>query len=120
MSKSLSRIYIHVTTALRQAQGPFNKRNIMEAYMYILKCGNGSYYTGSTKNLELRLAQHQLGMGSNHTKKYLPVDLVYFEKFNRIDLAFQREKQIQKWSKVKKIALIDGNLEELKLKSKCK
>jgi putative endonuclease len=106
--------------ALRQAQGPVNKRNMMEAYMYILKCSNGSYYTGSTKNLELRLAQHQLGMGSNHTKKYLPVDLVYFEKFNRIDLAFQREKQIQKWSKVKKIALIDGNLEELKLKSKCK
>jgi len=46
--------------------------------------------------------------------------LVYFEKFNRIDLAFKREKQIQKWSKVKKKALIDGNLEELKLKSKCK
>ena len=92
----------------------------MVAYMYILRCGNGSYYTGSTKNLELRLMQHQLGLGSNHTRKHQPVKLVYYEKFNKIYLAFLREKQIQKWTRAKKIALIDGNLEELKLKSKCK
>jgi len=92
----------------------------MIGYMYILKCGNGSYYTGSTKNLELRLMQHQLGIGSNHTQKHQPVELVYYEKFNQIYLAFKREKQIQKWTRAKKTALIDGNLEELKLKSKCK
>jgi putative endonuclease len=89
-------------TALRQAQGPVNKRIMMEAYMYILKCSNGSYYTGSTKNLELRLAQHQLGMGSNHTKKYLPVDLLYFEKFNRIDLAFNVKNKFKNGQRLRK------------------
>jgi putative endonuclease len=89
-------------TALRQAQGPVNKRIMMEAYMYILKCSNGSYYTGSTKNLELRLAQHQLGMGSNHTKKYLPVDLLYFEKFNRIDLVFNVKNKFKNGQRLRK------------------
>ena len=55
--------------------------------MYILKCGNGDYYTGSTKNLERRIEEHQLGLGANFTKKHLPVKLVYFEVFDRIDLA---------------------------------
>ena len=68
----------------------------MMAYTYILKCNDGSYYTGSTKNLGLRLMQHQQGFGANHTKKRLPVLLVYVETFDRIDIAFYREKQIQK------------------------
>ena len=74
--------------------------------MYILKCADGSYYTGSTKNLELRYKQHQLGEGANHTKKRLPVKLVYYEEYARIDDAFYREKQVQGWSRNKKEALI--------------
>ncbi|HEX8548985.1 MAG TPA: GIY-YIG nuclease family protein [Cytophagaceae bacterium] len=66
--------------------------------MYILKCADGSYYTGSTKNLKLRLIQHQKGEGPRHTSKHLPVELVYFEEFDRIDKAFYREKQVQGWS----------------------
>lgn len=89
----------------------------MVAYMYILICGNGQYYVGSTKNLELRIGQHQLGQGSNFTKKNLPVRLVYVEEFDRIDLAFNREKQIQKWSHDKKEALINGDIKRLKLLS---
>ena len=80
----------------------------MKGYMYILLCADGSYYTGSTINLELRLAQHQAGEGANHTKKHLPVELVYYEEFSRIDFAFQREKQVQGWSRKKKEALING------------
>ncbi len=76
--------------------------------MYILECGNGSYYTGSTTNLDLRIAQHNAGEGSNHTKKHLPVRLVYYEEFQRIDEAFYREKQIQGWSRKKKEALINS------------
>ena len=76
--------------------------------MYILKCSDDSYYTGSTNDLELRLLQHQNGEGANHTKKRLPVELVYFEEFNRIDQAFYREKQIQKWRREKKEALINS------------
>ena len=64
--------------------------------------------------------QHRLGLGSNHTRKHQPVELVYYEKFNRIYLAFLREKQIQKWNRAKKTALIEGNLEELKLKARCR
>lgn len=74
--------------------------------MYILKCSDDSYYTGSTKNLEKRIQEHNSGEGANHTKKRLPVVLVYFEEFDRIDVAFEREKQVQKWSRAKKEALI--------------
>ena len=76
--------------------------------MYILECADGSYYTGSTIDIELRLEQHQNGEGANHTKKRLPVHLVYFEEYDRIDHAFYREKQIQGWSRKKKEALING------------
>ena len=85
----------------------------MKGYMYILLCANGSYYTGSTIDLERRLTQHQNGEGANHTKKHLPVTLVYFEEYPRIDTAFYREKQVQGWSRKKKEALIEGNSELL-------
>lgn len=91
----------------------------MKGYMYILECSDGSYYTGSTKYLDLRLAQHQAGEGSNHTKKRLPVKLIYFEEFQRIDEAFYREKQIQGWSRKKKEALINDLTEELKKLAEC-
>lgn len=86
--------------------------------MYILICGNGSYYTGSTKNLELRMQEHQLGEGSNFTRKHLPVKLAYFEEFDRIDEAFEREIQIKKWSRAKKEALISRDFQKLKELSK--
>ncbi|MFT7121833.1 MAG: putative endonuclease [Neolewinella sp.] len=91
----------------------------MDAYLYILKCSNGKYYTGSTKNLELRLAQHRKGEGANFTKKHLPVELIYTEHFNRIDAAFAREKQVQNWSRKKKEALMAKNIRELKAASVC-
>ena len=86
--------------------------------MYILECADGSYYTGSTNNLERRLQQHQNGEGANYTKKHLPVKLVYFEEFQRIDDAFYREKQVQGWSRKKKEALINGCFDKLSNLSK--
>lgn len=85
----------------------------MKGWMYILECCDGSYYTGSTNNLEWRLQQHQNGEGANHTKKRLPVKLVYTEGFSRIDEAFYREKQVQGWSWKKKEALINGEHNKL-------
>jgi putative endonuclease len=85
----------------------------MKGYMYILLCSNGNYYTGSTTDLERRLKQHQNGEGANFTRKHLPVKLVYFEEFDRIDDAFYREKQVQGWSRKKKEALINGEHEKL-------
>ena len=87
-------------------------------YMYILECSDGSFYTGSTKNLRLRMEQHKNGEGAQHTKINLPVKLVYYETFDRIDSAFNREKQIQKWSRAKKLALIQGDIDKLKELSK--
>jgi putative endonuclease len=94
--------------------------NIMKGYMYILECANGKYYVGSTNNLKKRIAEHQLGEGANFTSKHLPVKLVYFEEFRRIDLAFDREKQVQGWSRKKKESLIYGDRDQLHGLSECK
>jgi len=66
------------------------------------------------------LEQHQNGEGANFTKKHLPVKLVYVETFDRIDKAFYREKQIQKWTHAKKEALINSDLDLLAKLSKSK
>ncbi len=87
--------------------------------MYILRCSDGSYYTGSTKDILKRLSEHQQGLGAKHTKKYGPVELVYVEKFSRIDLAFYREKQIQGWTTRKKEALIASNIIDLEKLAEC-
>lgn len=81
--------------------------------MYILKCFDETYYCGSTINLKRRIQQHQNGDGANYTKNRLPVKLLYYEIYPRIDLAFFREKQVQKWRREKKEALING--ENMKL-----
>lgn len=83
------------------------------AWMYILECVDGSYYVGSTKNLEVRLSQHQEGIGARYTAKRLPVKLVYSEEYERVDDAFYREKQVQNWSRAKREALINGTPELL-------
>ena len=91
----------------------------MKGYMYILLCSDGSYYTGSTKDIELRLEQHMNGEGANYTRKRLPVRLVYLEEFDRIDEAFYREKQVQGWTRKKKTALINGDKSLLHELAKC-
>jgi putative endonuclease len=77
--------------------------------MYILECADGSYYTGSSIDLERRLWQHQNGLGANHTAKRLPVKLVYCEFFEHVADAFKREKQVQGWTRRKKEALMAGD-----------
>lgn len=91
-----------------------------KGYTYILKCSDGSYYTGSTNYIEARIYQHKIGKGSQYTKKRLPVKLVYAEEYERIDDAFGREKQIQGWNKKKKEALINHNFDELVYLAKCR
>jgi putative endonuclease len=83
------------------------------AWMYILKCADGSYYVGSTRDLDLRMSQHQSGKGSRYTSGRLPVELVYGEEYDRIADAYAREKQVQNWSRAKREALINGNSEAL-------
>jgi putative endonuclease len=85
----------------------------MTAWLYILKCADGSYYAGSTTNLSLRLTQHQAGEGSVYTRGRLPVELVYVQEFQSEHEAFLRERQVKGWSRAKKEALIDGDFEAL-------
>jgi putative endonuclease len=77
-------------------------------WMYILQYSDGSYYVGSTRNLDLRFAQHQQGEGSKYTSGRLPVELVYAEEYDRISDAYSHEKQIQGWTRRKREALING------------
>jgi putative endonuclease len=91
---------------------------LSKGFTYILECADGTFYTGSTKDLEKRIWQHNNGLGANYTKARLPVDLVYYEEYIRIDEAFHREKQIQGWSRKKKLALIEGKPELLPKLSK--
>lgn len=91
----------------------------MKGYTYILMCADGSNYTGSTKYLDLRIKQHKSGIGANHTRKFSPVELVYYEEHAHIAAAFYREKQIQGWSRKKKEALINGDLNRLHGLSEC-
>lgn len=74
--------------------------------MYILECADGSYYVGSTRNLEYRVWLHDIGEGAEYTRHRLPVRLVYAEEYERIADAYVREKQVQGWGRAKRIALI--------------
>ena len=85
----------------------------MKAWLYILMCGDGSYYTGYTNNLPLRLAQHQAGEGCAYTRSRLPVELVYSQEFPSGHQAFLRERQVKGWSRAKKEALICGDFDAL-------
>lgn len=88
------------------------------AYTYILRCADGSFSVGSTRDLEHRHAQHNDGEGAVYTSTRLPVRLVYFEKFDRIDDAYRREKQVQGWGRAKRIALMTELLDALPTLSK--
>jgi putative endonuclease len=80
-----------------------------KGYTYILLCEGDNLYTGSTRNIRRRFAQHLHGQGANFTRKHKPIKIVYLEEHGRIDHAFYREKQIQRWSRGKKDALIHGD-----------
>ena len=83
------------------------------AYLYILRCGDGSFYVGSTRDLERRLWEHQNRLGGAYTAKRQPVELAFSESFDRIDDAYEREKQVQGWGRAKRIALIEGRFGDL-------
>jgi putative endonuclease len=83
------------------------------AHAYILECSDGSFYTGSTTDLDRRLWEHNEGLGANYTRTRKPVKLVWCAFTDRIEDAFRWEKQIQGWSRAKKRALIEGRLADL-------
>ena len=90
----------------------------MGYYVYILRCSDGSYYTGHTDQMEARLVAHQSGHFSGYTSERIPVELVFLEELNSRDEAFRRERQIKGWSRSKKEALMANDWEKLVLLSK--
>ena len=77
-------------------------------YTYILKCGDGSLYTGWTNDIAARLEQHRSGKGAKYTKSRKPVKLVYFETFLTKQEAMRREWEIKQLSRVEKWKLIQA------------
>jgi predicted GIY-YIG superfamily endonuclease len=75
-------------------------------YAYILRCADGSLYTGMTDEIEGRLSQHHEGFYDGYTKSRRPLRLVYCEDYPTRHQAFARERQLKGWSRAKKEALI--------------
>ncbi len=93
----------------------------MNIYVYILECSDGSYYTGVTNNLERRLYDHNNDEDTRHyTYSRRPVKLVYTYHFTNPDDAILHEKKLKKWSRQKKKALINGDIDLLKSLSCCR
>lgn len=82
-------------------------------YFYILRCSDNSLYCGQTNNLQRRIQEHNFN--KSKSAKYLrakkPVKLVYWEEYSTLKEARQRERQIKRWTRAKKVALIKGDLD---------
>lgn len=76
--------------------------------MYLLLCGDNSFYCGATGDLKNRMREHHLGEAAVWTKQRQPVKLVYFEVYTSLVVARGREGQIKGWTRKKKINLVSG------------
>jgi putative endonuclease len=81
----------------------------MQFWVYILRCRDGSYYTGHTDKLEQRLAEHELGLGADWTRRRRPVELVWCADAPSREEALAFERRAKNWSRAKKEALIAGD-----------
>ena len=78
-------------------------------YVYILRCGDGSLYTGWTNDLEKRVKAHSSGRGAKYTRTHLPVELVYSEQLDTKEAALSREWHIKRLSHAEKLRLIKAS-----------
>lgn len=77
-------------------------------YIYIVRCADGSLYTGWTTDVEKRVTAHNAGAGAKYTKARRPVELVYYEKLETKNDALKREAAIKKLTRLEKLKLIEG------------
>lgn len=87
----------------------------MPFHAYLLRCSDGSFYAGHTEELEHRLAQRSSGALGGYTASRRPVTLVWTDSFESRDEALAAERRIKGWSRAKKIALIEGDWEKIRL-----
>jgi putative endonuclease len=76
--------------------------------VYVLRCGDGSLYTGATNDLARRLARHGSGSGARYTRSRLPVELAYRERCRGRSAALRREAAIKRLTRAEKLALVAG------------
>ena len=81
-------------------------------YVYILRCSDGTLYTGWTTDVQKRLETHNSGKGAKYTRSRLPAELVYTEEYDDKIEAQKREYAIKQLSRSEKEALIDNNYDE--------
>lgn len=82
-------------------------------HTYILECSDGTFYVGSTFDLQRRLVQHGEGSGARYTAERLPVTLLWTAEFASVRDAYLLEKKLQGWSHAKKLAFIEGRYGDL-------
>lgn len=85
----------------------------MAAWVYILKCADGSYYTGCTTNIDQRFGEHQAGIDCAYTSVRRPLVMIWAQEYQSILDAIDGERQIKRWSRAKKEALIRGDYDAL-------
>ena len=81
-------------------------------YAYILRCADGTLYSGWTNDLNKRLAAHNAGKGGKYTRVRTPVELAYFEEFESKSAAMSREAQFKQLSREQKLSLINKKAED--------
>ncbi|MEM2999159.1 MAG: GIY-YIG nuclease family protein [Candidatus Bathyarchaeia archaeon] len=80
----------------------------MPFYVYILLCEDGSFYTGYTKNIDMRIELHVRGKGARYTRIHKPERVVYVELFDSRAKAMRREREIKKMTRQQKLDLINS------------
>jgi len=77
-------------------------------FVYLLRCADGSLYTGCARDPHAREKLHNKGRGARYTSSRRPVSLVYFEQCDSLGAALKREHQVKRWPRARKEALIQG------------
>lgn len=78
----------------------------MSFFVYLVECGDGSFYCGHTKDIQERIKTHNSGRGGRYTRSHLPVKLVYFEKKKSRKSAMKRELEIKSFTRSAKESMI--------------
>ena len=78
-------------------------------YVYMVRCVDGTLYTGYARDPHVRVQVHNSGKGAKYTRSRLPVCLVYVEQCESLSAALKRERQLKPWSRAMKEALIAGD-----------
>ena len=80
-----------------------------KAYMYVVECRDGSYYTGYTTDVKRRLAVHNSGKGAKYTRARLPVKLIYVEGFANKEEAMSTEALFKRKTRIEKVGYLNDN-----------